>query len=66
MLYSGCSCTPQPTRVEYVDRVIEVKVVTKCIVPKTDCTIEGNTTAEKIVSMSECIVGLIESTKVCR
>lgn len=60
-ILTGCT-----TKIEYVDRPIEVKVPQKCIVPKVTAELNKTTYTEKIQALEIYIYELEEAIKVCQ
>ena len=60
-LLTGCT-----TKIEYVDRPVEVKVPQKCIVPKVTAELNKETYTEKIQALEIYIYELEEAIKVCQ
>ena len=63
LIMTGCECKP---KIHYVDRPYEVKVPVKCVVPKTKCNFDRNTSTEVVSSLLECIVEMKQNERVCQ
>jgi len=61
LITTGCS-----TKIEYVDRPVEVKVPQKCIIPNISVDLNKPTYTEKVNAMEIYIYELQEAIKVCR
>lgn len=64
-LMSGCCPKPVPT-VEYVDRVVEIKVPVKCVVEMPEHPAAGESTAETVLNIKQWIMLVNEAVKVCQ
>lgn len=64
-LMTGCCPKPVPT-VEYVDRVVEVKVPTRCVVEMPEPPKRGTNTAETELNIKQWIMLTIKAVKVCQ
>jgi len=60
-IITGCS-----TKIEYVDRPVEVKVPQKCIIPNVYLDLNKPTYTEKVNAMEIYIYELQEAIKVCK
>ena len=60
-ILSGCT-----TKIEYVDRAIEVKVPQKCIIPEIQIDLNKQTYTEKVEILEIYIYELEEAIKVCK
>ena len=61
LITTGCS-----TKIEYVDRPVEVKVPQKCIIPNISIDLNKPTYTEKVNAMEIYIYELQEAIKVCK
>lgn len=61
LILTGCT-----TKIEYVDRPVEVKVPQKCIVPEVQIDLNKPTYTEKIQALEIYIYELEEASKVCK
>jgi hypothetical protein len=64
-LFVGCCPKPTPT-VEYVDRVVEVKVPVKCVVEMPEKPIAGSSSAETLLNIKQWIMLVNEAVKTCQ
>jgi len=64
-LLTGCCPKPTPT-IEYVDRVVEVKVPVKCVVTMPEKPVQGSTTAETALNIKQYIMLVNEAVKTCQ
>lgn len=60
-MLTGCA-----TKIEYVDRPIEIKVPQKCIVPEIQIDLNKKTYTEKVEILEIYIYELEEAIKVCK
>jgi len=51
-LLTGCCPKSAPT-IEYVDRVVEVKVPVKCVVTMPEKPVQGSNTAESVLNIKQ-------------
>ena len=58
--FSGCA-----EKVVYVDRVVEVKVPQRCVVPEVHCEFTGTYT-ERVSKVEICIANFNKAIEVCR
>ena len=61
LILTGCT-----TKIEYVDRPVEVKVPQKCIIPNITIDLNKTTYTEKVNAMEIYIYELEEAIKICK
>lgn len=67
--FSGCGCKQEELEAYRVTHPYykDVKVPVKCVVPKTDCSIDRNATRVEVVyELLECILEMKKAEKVCQ
>lgn len=64
-LMSGCCPKPVPT-VEYVDRVVEVKVPVKCVIEMPEKPVVGQNTSETMLNIKQWVMLVNEAVKTCQ
>ena len=66
ILLIGSILTGCTTKIEYVDRPVEVKVPQKCIIPNISIDLKKTTYTEKVNAMEIYIYELEEAIKICK
>lgn len=66
ILLIGSILTGCTTKIEYVDRPVEVKVPQKCIIPNISIDLNKTTYTEKVNAMEIYIYELEEAIKICK
>ena len=64
-LMTGCCPKPVPT-VEYVDRVVELKVPVKCVVEMPEHPVVGQNTSETLLNIKQWVMLTKEAVKTCQ
>lgn len=60
LTFSGC------TKTVYVDRIKIEKVPVPCVVPKTHCSVDGLSRADKVVELYRCTQEYKQHAEVCQ
>ena len=63
VLFSGCCPKPE---LEYVDRVVEVKVPVKCVVEMPKYPVAGDNTAESALNIKEWVMLVNAAVESCK
>ena len=63
VIFSGCTAKKE---VVYMDRIVEVKIPTKCETPKVECNFNKATDTEVLNEMRYCIEKLKKANGVCK
>jgi hypothetical protein len=64
-LMTGCCPKPVPT-IEYVDRIVEVKVPVKCVIEMPEKPVAGSSNAETLLNIKQWIMLVNEAVKTCQ
>jgi len=66
LVFNGC-CEKEPTRIEYKEKTVTIKVPVRCKVPKVKCDLkQGSNLVERFSELLGCIELHKEASKVCQ